>query len=75
MLGFTDEQMARIEDACRALDRISRVAFIESVGIYFRGRNEVGDGELHRAIAELQREHVVPPRNRGARPQVHFKRR
>jgi hypothetical protein len=75
MLGFSDEQMAAIESACRPLDRISRVAFVEAVGVYFRGRSDIGNGELYRCLAELQREHLVPPRNRGARPQVHFKRR
>jgi hypothetical protein len=38
-----------------------RSAFLSSVAHYFAGRTEIGDGELHRAIAELQREYFRAP--------------
>ena len=35
---------------------------------YFRGRSEVGDGELHRCIADLQRQYFRAPTLNEARP-------
>jgi hypothetical protein len=64
-LGFTDSQMAKIEATAMPLDRFVRAAFIASVGEYFHGRSEVGDGELHRCLVELQREFLYPPRRTG----------
>jgi hypothetical protein len=67
-LGFTDQQMAKIEASAMPLDRFIRSAFIAAVGEYFHGRSEIGDGELHRCLVELQREFLYPPRTmRGAR--------
>jgi hypothetical protein len=37
-------------------------AFLASLAAYFTGRQEVGDGELGRAIRQLQREYFRAPR-------------
>jgi hypothetical protein len=72
-VGFTDAQMAMIEDACRPLDRFIRSAFVAALGNLFSGKSEVGDGELHRAIVALQHEFMCPPSTtRQARPEKNF---
>jgi hypothetical protein len=75
LLSFSDAQMAAIHQAAQPLDKFIREAFIASLGQLFAGRDEVGDGEPHRATAELQREYLDPPRTmRPPRPEVHLKR-
>jgi hypothetical protein len=44
------------------LDRFVRSAFVAALGNLFSGRDSVGDGELFRALKELQREFMCPPR-------------
>jgi hypothetical protein len=68
VISFTDDQLRAIQSAATPLDRFIRSAFLESVAVYFRGRDSVGDGELGRALRELQREFLAPPRTmKGAR--------
>jgi hypothetical protein len=76
MISFTDEQLNQIFVAAGPLPAAERGAFLESVAFYFRDRVTVGDGELFRALRELQHEFMEPPRRmRPPRPEVHFKRR
>jgi hypothetical protein len=75
MISFTDEQLNQIFVAAGPLPVAERSAFLESVGFYFRDRLTVGDGELFRALRQLQRKFMEPPRTmRPQRPEVHFKR-
>jgi hypothetical protein len=68
VISFTDAQLKAIQTAATPLDRFIRSAFLESVAIYFRDRDEIGDGELHRCLKELQREFInYPSHGRGAR--------
>jgi hypothetical protein len=68
MLSFTDDQLKAIQTAATPIDRFMRGPFLESVAAYFYGRDTVGDGELGRALRELQREYLNPPRTmKGAR--------
>ena len=63
MLSFSDEQLAMIQDAVRHVDRFCREPLLSAVGHYFHGRSEVGDGELHRCLVQLQHEFMCPPRS------------
>ena len=54
---FTPAQQTAIFDSARPLNSHERDAYIAAVHVYFRGRTEVGDGELGRALRELQQEH------------------
>jgi hypothetical protein len=54
---FTDEQKIIIDNMARPLEYNERKAFVTAVHVFFRGRSEVGDGELGRALRELQQEH------------------
>jgi hypothetical protein len=60
-ISLTDDQMTALFDAATPLAPHDRSAFLRSVAAYFSGRETVGDGELHRAIAELQRDYFKAP--------------
>jgi hypothetical protein len=49
--------MTAIQNAAHPLNDYERSAFLAAVHVYFRGRTEVGDSELGRALRELQYEH------------------
>jgi hypothetical protein len=70
-LSFTDAQLKAIETSATPLDRFIRSAFLNAVGVYFRDRDSVGDGELGRCLRELQREFLNPPRS-GRGPRDHY---
>jgi hypothetical protein len=61
VLSFSDEQLNQIFVAAGRLTAAERSAFLESVAFHFRGRVTVGDGELFRALRQLQHEHLSPP--------------
>jgi hypothetical protein len=44
------------------LEPHQRSALLAALPYVFAARSEIGDGELARALRELQREHFVPPR-------------
>jgi hypothetical protein len=58
VLSFSDEQLAAIRRAAEPLQPVDRTAFLEPIAAFFRGRQEIGSGDLHRAIADLQREYA-----------------
>ena len=60
-LALSDEQLDAITSATRPLQPQERQAFLAALGIMFQGRDEIGDGELARALRDVQREHFRPP--------------
>jgi hypothetical protein len=59
-IRLTDSQMDAIMRAAGPLAPADRSAFLEAVAAGLRGR-EVGDGLLHRVVAEVQRKFFDPP--------------
>lgn len=53
-LSLTDEQFIAVCNAAQPLQPVDRSAFLSAIAYFFVGRSEVGDGELGRAIRELQ---------------------
>jgi hypothetical protein len=64
MLSLSDQQMDALTSACRPLQPQERVALMGALHVRFQGRSEVGDGELGRALRDLQRQHFRPPQLR-----------
>ena len=61
MITLTDAQTDAITFATRPLQPSERAAFLAALVALFADRNEIGDGELGRALRDLQREHFRPP--------------
>jgi hypothetical protein len=59
-IRLTDAQLDAIVRACQPLAPGDRGAFLEAVAAALRDR-EIGDGLLHRTIAEVQRKFWDPP--------------
>ena len=57
---LTDEQLAVIMAAAEPLAPADRGPFLEAVAASLRGR-EIGDGLIHRVIAEVQHRFFDPP--------------
>ena len=60
-LALSNPQLRMLMQAAAPMNVHDRAAFLNAVAVYFRGRQEVGDGELGRAIRQLQCEHYRPP--------------
>jgi hypothetical protein len=68
---LTDAQQSAVIRATNALDGTQRDALIGQLLLAFAGREEIGDGELYRALRQLQqsvfdpppRERLLPKRN------------
>jgi hypothetical protein len=60
-LPLSDQQVQAVTNVTRPLQAWERSAFLQALAQLFAGRSEVGDGELGRALRELQREHFTPP--------------
>jgi len=58
---LTDPQALAVIHATRPLQEHEQVAFLAALKALLAGRDEIGDGELGRALARLQREHFQPP--------------
>ena len=55
-ISLSDDQLTSLMNAAAPLPSpYDRSAFLVAVAAYFAGRSEIGDGELHRVVAELQR--------------------
>jgi hypothetical protein len=65
-VAFSDQQLDAIMRAARPLQPFERSAFLVAISVLYQGRSEIGDGELHRSIRELQRLHFRPPDVREA---------
>jgi hypothetical protein len=64
-ISLTDQQMDALMNAAAPLPSPQdRSAFLHAVSSYFVGRSEIGDGELHRCIVELQRIYFRAPSGR-----------
>jgi hypothetical protein len=53
-LLLTDAQQSAVLRATNPLDRLQRDEFIAQLLVAFAGREEIGDGELYRAVRQLQ---------------------
>jgi hypothetical protein len=60
MVRLTDAQLDVVLAAARPLAVERRDAFLQEVAAALEG-HEVGDGILHRVIAEVQKRHWDPP--------------
>jgi hypothetical protein len=60
-LALSDNQQTSLLNAAQPLLPPDRSAFLVAVAAYFAGRTEIGDGELHRVVAELQRVYFKAP--------------
>jgi hypothetical protein len=58
---LTDAQLDAILAAARPLAVGDRDAFLQDVAAALQGRSELGDGDVYRAIADVQRRHHDPP--------------
>jgi hypothetical protein len=59
-LALSDDQLTAIMQAAAPLPFNRRAAFLEEIAAQLRGR-EIGDGLVHRVIAQVQRAHFDPP--------------
>jgi hypothetical protein len=57
---LTDEQELAVIHATRPLQANERMTFMNALEALLAGRHEVGDGELFRALRDLQRKHFRP---------------
>jgi hypothetical protein len=60
-IRLTDDQMGAVFAAARPLRVADRDAFLQEVAAALQGRSEIGDGDVYRAIADVQRRHHDPP--------------
>jgi hypothetical protein len=59
--SLSEEQQRMVLETAQPLPRQLREAFYSAVAAYFRGRDDVGDGELYRVLRSLQRECLSYP--------------
>ena len=59
-LRLTDDQLAAVLRAAEPLAIGDRGAFLQDVAAALRGQ-ELGDGTIHRAVAQAQRKYYDPP--------------
>jgi hypothetical protein len=74
-LALSDAQLDAIMLACRPMQPQERQAFLAALGVLFQGREEIGDGELGRALRQLQREIFRPPTDTETGPGEPHQRR
>ena len=60
-MTLTAAQEIAVIHVARPLQGHERAAFMAALETLFAGRNDVGDGELGRALRDLQRKHFRPP--------------
>jgi hypothetical protein len=60
-IRLTDAQLDAVLAAARPLRVADRDAFLQDVAAALQGRPELGDGDVYRAIADVQRRHHDPP--------------
>ena len=60
-IRLTDSQLDAVLAAARPLAVGDRDAFLQDVAAALQGRSEIGDGDVYRAIADVQRRHHDPP--------------
>jgi hypothetical protein len=60
-IRLSDEQLSAIMRAAQPLAPADRGAFLQAVAAALRSHPEIGDGAVHRAVAEVQRQYFRPP--------------
>ena len=58
---LSEPQTIAIINATRPLQADERTALLAALVTLLAGRNGIGDGELGRTLARLQRQHFQPP--------------
>jgi hypothetical protein len=63
LFRLSDAQLRAVTEACRPLQPRQRRAFLQSLADRLAGEGEgvLGDGQLHRTITELLKQHFDPP--------------
>jgi hypothetical protein len=64
-LALSDSEYTAVMDACRPLQPHQRDAFLQALAAELRGIGELGDGRVHRAIAQVQKQFWDPPVDGG----------
>jgi hypothetical protein len=60
-LALTDAQLDAVFRAARPLRVADRDQFLQEVARALQGRPELGDGDVYRVLADVQRRHHDPP--------------
>ena len=60
-MTLSDKQQLAVINVTRPLQAGKKTAFLTALQDQLAGRTEVGDGELHRTLKDLQRQHFRPP--------------
>jgi hypothetical protein len=60
-IGLSDEQLDAVFRAARPLRVADRDAFLQEVAAALQGHSEIGDGDVYRVLADVQRRHHDPP--------------
>jgi hypothetical protein len=64
-IALTDEQMDSVLRAATPLLPCDRTPFLEALAHTLQAQPLIGDGTVHRAIAETQKRFFTPPREHG----------
>jgi hypothetical protein len=67
-LRLTDEQLTAIMSAARPLEVTARNSFLQEVAQRLTALPHLGDGIVHRVVAEVQKRHFDPPLNEPGPP-------
>jgi hypothetical protein len=60
-LPLTDAQLKMCRQAAAPLPSVDRALFFAAIATLFRGCHDVGDGQLNRALRQLQHAHLRAP--------------
>jgi hypothetical protein len=74
-IALSDIAMAQVMSACRPLSMIDRTRFLQLLAERLNGRREIGDGEIYRLCAVLQKELFAYPLKTEPAPQHERKMR
>ena len=67
--------MDALMQAAQPIAPAQRADFLRDVAARFAGRADIGDGELHRILREVQRRHFDPPHTGWGPAPLHNRRR
>jgi hypothetical protein len=60
-LPLTDAQLKTCRQAAAPLQQVDRPLFFAAIATLFRGHDEIGDGQLHQVLRQLQHAHLRAP--------------
>jgi hypothetical protein len=60
-LSLSDAQQLAVINAARPLQLGERGGFLDALAALLAGRHDIGDGELHRILRDLQWRYLQPP--------------